>query len=132
MQLITLQDIPFMRNSARHSLYEDIGSPPHTPFVSGETSTVPAQNMLIDDSLVELESSQDELEALDNNAVSDKSMETSHEMSRVKKQLQSKKKQVQKAQKSAKIEQLHSQTDEQLAHLWQQSKNTEHIDKDAS
>ena len=114
-------------NSARHSLYEVIGSPPPTPCVSQETSPVPAQNMLVDDSLVELEASQEELEALDNDAVSDKSMETSHEMSQLKKQLQSKKKHVQKAQKSAKIEQLHSQiaaTDEQLAHLWQQSKNT--------
>ena len=50
--------------------------------------------MLMDDSLVELEASQDELEALDNDAVSDKSLETSHEMNQLKKQLQSKKKQV--------------------------------------
>ena len=59
--------------------------------------------MVVDDSLVELEASQDELEALDNDAISDKSMKTSHEISQLQKQLKSKKEQVQKAQKSAKI-----------------------------
>ena len=91
--------------------------------------------MLVDDNLVEQEASQDELEALDNDAISDKSMETSQEMSQLKKQLQSKKKQVQKEQKNAKIEQLCSQiaeTDEQLAHLHQQSKTSKPTEKNVT
>ena len=59
---------------ARHSLQDDIGSPP-TPCVSRETSQAPAVDVLTDDSFVELGASQDELEALDNDAVSDKLME---------------------------------------------------------
>ena len=127
-------DIDATDSSARHSLYDDIRSPP-TPCVSLETSSVPAKNMLMDDSLVELKVSQDDLEALDNDTVSDKFLETSHEMSQLKKKLQSKKKQVQKAQKTTKVEQLHSQivaTDEQLAHLWQQTKSMKSSDKEGS
>ena len=82
-------DMDATNNSAGHYLPEDIMSLP-TPCVLRKTSTVPAQDMLVDNSLVELEASQDELEPLDNDAISDKSMETSHEMSQIKKQLQSK------------------------------------------
>ena len=64
-------DMDATHSSTRHSLCDDI-SPP-TP--------APAANVMADESLVEPEASQDELEALDNEAVSDKSMETSHEMS---------------------------------------------------
>ena len=62
-------DMDATNNSAGHSLLEDIGSPP-TPCVSQGTSPVPAHNMVVDDSLVELEVSQDELEALDNDSIS--------------------------------------------------------------
>ena len=86
-------DMDATDNCAGHSLLEDISSSPN-PCVLWETSPVPVQSMVVDDSLVELEASQDELEALDNDAISDKFMETSHKMSQLKKQLQSKKKQV--------------------------------------
>ena len=79
-------DMDATDNFAGHSLLEDIRFPP-TPCVSWETSPVPAQSMVADESLVELEASQDKLEALDNDAISDKSMKTSHEMSQLKKQL---------------------------------------------
>ena len=84
-------DIDGTDNFAGHSLLEDVRSPP-TPCVLQEISPVPAHHMVVDDSLVELEVSQHKLEALDNDAISDKSMETSCETSQLKKQLQSKKK----------------------------------------
>ena len=80
-------DMDATDNSVGHSLLEDTGSSP-TPCVSQETCPVPAHNMVVNDSLVELEASQDELEALDNDSISDKSMETSHKISQLKKQLQ--------------------------------------------
>ena len=112
-------------NSAGQSLFEDVGSPP-TPCVSWEASPVPELQMQEDDILIELEASQDELEALDNDAVSDASIDTSHETSHLQKQLQAKKKEIRKAQKSTKLVQLQSQiaeTDEQLAFLRHQAHN---------
>ena len=55
-----------------------------------------------DDNLIELEASQDELEALDNDAVSDAFIDISHQTSHLQKQLQSKKKETRKAQISEK------------------------------
>ena len=84
---------------------------------------------------MELEASQYGLEALDNDAMSDRLLETSHETSQLKQQLQSKKNQVQKAQKNAKIQELHSQiteTDQQLECLWQQSKTSKSSDNEGS
>ena len=118
-------DMDATDNSAGQSLFEDVGSPP-TPRVSWAASPAPELQTHGDDNLIKLEASQDELEALDNDAVSDASIDTSHETSHLQKQLQAKKKEIRKAQKSAKISQLQSQiaeTDEQLVCLRHQAHN---------
>ena len=51
-------DMDATDNSAGHSLLKDVGFSP-TLCVSRETSPVPAHHMVVDDSLVELEASQD-------------------------------------------------------------------------
>ena len=92
-------------NSAGQFLFEDVRSPP-TACVSWAASPAPEPQMHGDDNLIKLEASQDELEALDNDAVSDASIDTSHKISHLQIQLQAKKKEIRKAQKSAKILQL--------------------------
>ena len=58
-------DMDVTDNSAGNSLLEDVGSPPSS-CVLQETSPMPAYHMVVDDSLVEMKASQNELEALDN------------------------------------------------------------------
>ena len=98
-------DMDTTDNSAGHSLFEDVKCPLH-PCVSQAASPAPEPQTHGDDNLIELEASQDELEALNNDAVSGASIETSHKTSHLQKQLQAKKKEIRKAQKSAKTVQL--------------------------
>ena len=98
-------DMDATDNSAGQSLFEDVGSPP-TACVSWAASPAPELQTHGDDNLIVLEKSQDELEVLDNDVVSDASIDTSHKTSHLRKQLQAKKKEIRKAQKSAKIAQL--------------------------
>ena len=91
-------DMDATDNSAGQSLFEDVGSPP-TPCVSWAASPAPESQMHGDDNLIKLEASQDELVALDNDAVSDTSIDTSHETCHLWKQLQSKKKRNKKSTK---------------------------------
>ena len=81
--------------SAGQSLLEDVGSPP-TPCVSWATSPEPELQMH-EDNLIELGALQDKLEALDKDAVSDMSVDTSHDASHLWQKLQSKKKEIRKA-----------------------------------
>ena len=88
-----------------------------TPCNSCEQSPVPARSCHHDDSLVELEASQDELDELDQDESTEVSMETSQDSQILKCQLHEKCKQVKKAEKQARIQQLWSQlvqTDHQL------------------
>ena len=84
--------------SLGHHLNETYQSQP-TPCNSYES---------YDDSVVELEASQDELDELDRDESNDFSMEMSQDSQVLKCQLHEKWKQVKKAEKQARIQQLHS------------------------
>ena len=95
-----------------------------TPCNSHESSPVPEGNHHHDDSVVELEASQDKLDELDRDKSTDFSMETSQDSQVLKHQLHEKWKQVKKAEKQARIQHLHSQlakTDHQLDMLRQKT-----------
>ena len=109
--------------SLGHHLDETDRSKP-TPCNSHESSPVPEGQHTLDDNVVELEASQDELDELDNDESTDFSMETSQDSQIFKHQLHDKCKQVKKAEKQARIQQLHSQlaeTDHQLDLLKQKT-----------
>ena len=75
-----------------------------------------------DDSVVELEASQDELDELDRDESTELSLESSQDSHVLKHQLHENCKQVKKAEKQARIQHLHSQlagADHQLDLLWQ-------------
>ena len=95
-----------------------------TPYNSRESSLVPVGQSTLDDNLVELEASQDELDELNKDESTDFLLETSQDSQILKCQLHDKCKQVKKAEKQARIQQLHSQlaeTDHQLDLLKQKS-----------
>ena len=109
--------------SLGHHLDETDRSQP-TPCSSHESSLVPEGQCTLDDNIVELEASQDELDELDKDESTDFSMETSQDSQILKHHLHDKCKQVRKAEKQARIQQLHSQlaeTDHQLDLLKQKN-----------
>ena len=109
--------------SLGHHLDETDWSQP-MPCNSRESSPVPACQGTLDDNVVELEASQDELDELDKDESTDFSLETWQDSQILKCQLHDKHKQVKKAEKQARIQQLCSQlaeTDHQLDLLKQKS-----------
>ena len=79
-----------------------------TPCNSHESSPVPEGQRTLDDNVVELEASQDELDELDNDESTDFLMETLQDSQILKCQLHDKCKQVKNGEKQARIQQLHS------------------------
>ena len=109
--------------SLGHHLDETDWSQP-TPYNSCESSLVSVGQGTLDDNLVELEASQDELDELDKDESTDFSLETLQDSQNLKQQLHDKCKQVKKAEKQARIQQFCSQlaeTDHQLDLLKQKS-----------
>ena len=95
-----------------------------TPCNSHESSPVPEGHCHHDDSVVELEASQDELDERNMDESTDFSIETLQDSQVLKCQLHERHKQVKKAKKQARIQQLHSQfaeTDHQLDMLKQKT-----------
>ena len=106
-----------------HHLNETDRSQP-MPCNSCEPSLVPEGSHCHDDSVVELEASQDELDELDRNESTELSMETLQDSQVLKCQLHKKWKQVKQAEKQASIQHLYSQlaeTDHQLDMLRQKT-----------
>ena len=106
-----------------HHLDETNQSQP-TPCNSQKSSPVPEVHHHQDDSVVELEASQDKLDELNRDESTDFSMEMSQDSQVLKHQLYEKHKQVKKAEKQARIQHLQSQlaeTDQQLDMLKQKS-----------
>ena len=106
-----------------------------TPCNSHETSPVIKAPRCHDDSVVELEASQDELDEHDWDESTELSMETLQEPHVLKRQLHEKHKQVKKAEKQARIQYLHSQlaeTDHQLDMLTQKTLAQSTSDKSSS
>ena len=117
--------------SLGHHLNETDQSQP-TPCNSHESSPVPERPHCHDDSVVELEASQDEL---DRDESTEFSMEMSQDSQVLKHQLHEKCKQVKKAEKQARIQHLCSQlaeTDHQLDMLRQKTLAQSTSDKSSS
>ena len=96
----------------------------HTPCNSYESSLVPEGQCTLDDNVVELEASQDDLDELDKDESTDVLMKTLQDPQILKCQLHDKCKQVKRVKKQARIQQLHSQlaeTDNQLDLLKQKT-----------
>ena len=88
-----------------------------SPHLATQSSPVSQASHHHDDSVVELEASQDELDELDRDELTELSLELSQDSHMLKHQLHEKQKQVKRAEKQAKIQHLHSQlaeTDHQL------------------